>query len=147
MTEFLPRSAWTSTRPTAGALTRPVGYAFHWPGSPQKWGGLTKAQVASRLEGIRRYHVGSAGYSDIAYQVAVDQSGRVWDLRGVGRKSGGNGNATLNRTWGAFLLLLGPGEEPTAAMTQASRDLRARWLDVHTNADLSPETLAARNAL
>jgi hypothetical protein len=58
----------------------------------------------------------SKGWSDIAYMIAIDQAGRAWTLRGINIRSGANGDGDVNRRFGAFLLILGPGEQPSEAM-------------------------------
>lgn len=134
MTTYMPRTSWTrhaaagSAMPTDGVQ----GIACHWPGSA---GPIPAHAVASTLEGYRKFHTGGRGWSDIAYQVAIDQTGRVWDLRGIDRMSAGNGDRTQNQRWGAVLFLVGPGERPTTAATAAFRDWRStRWLKKYPNA-------------
>jgi hypothetical protein len=63
----------------------------------------------------------SHGWSDIAYQVAVDQAGRAWTLRGLRTQSGANGNNDLNERYGAILLVLVTGEQPSAALKATTR--------------------------
>lgn len=65
------------------------------------------------------------GWSDIAYQIAVDQAGRVWTLRGLQTRSGANGNEVANLTYGAILLVLGTGEVPTGALINSTRQVIA----------------------
>jgi hypothetical protein len=130
VTTYLPRSAWT-TVPAAGSPmpSRPLGLAVHWPGSTVPLGDPSQQSVANRLEGYRRYHVNGHGWSDIAYQVAIDQSGRVWDLRGIDRESAANGDQSVNLTYGACLFLVGPGESPSASLRAAFNDWRRdHWL-------------------
>lgn len=125
MTIYLPRSAWTSVPAGGGAMPpRPVGIAVHWPGSTTVIGSRTQADMAARLEGYRRFHVYGRGWSDIAYQVGIDQNGRVWDLRGIDRESAANGDQSVNLTYLACLFLLGPGETPGPALLQAFADWR-----------------------
>lgn len=131
MTTWLPRSAWTTHPKPSGLVgmpSRPRGIAVHWPGTTTKIGHRTQANMAARLEGYRRFHVNGRGWSDIAYQVAVDQDGRVWELRGIEHQSAANGDQTVNREWLACLLLLGPGEHPTDDMRAAFTDWRERAL-------------------
>lgn len=127
MTKLLPRSEWASRGPVR-ALTPLVvpnvkGIAIHWPGTTGPIGDPGQTRIAARLEGYRAYHAGPApvgrGWSDIAYNVAVDQAGRVWDLRGVGFQSAANGDQATNRAYVAVLALVGPGEKPTGAMVDA----------------------------
>lgn len=130
-TQFLSRTAWTKTSAEGSRFSRtPRGVAVHWPGANTPFRGRTQAQVAALLEGWRRMHTSSPrNWADIAYQVAIDASGRVWDLRGIDRKSAANGDSTTNGQYGAVVLLLGPGEDVTPAMAEAFREWRdTRWL-------------------
>lgn len=125
MTTYLPRTAWTQVPAAGDAMPpRPVGIAVHWPGTTSVIGATSQANMAARLEGYRRYHVNGNGWADIAYQVGVDQGGRVWDLRGIGRMSAANGDQAVNRAWLACLFLLGPGESPGPALLTAFTDWR-----------------------
>lgn len=132
---YEPRSAWAA-RPARGStalsLSAVVGEALHWPGTTKPInavGEAGKARVASALRGWQNYHMDTRGWSDIAYQIAVDQVGRAWTLRGLNIRSGANGDANVNRLYGAFLLVLAPGEQPSAAMKatvqNVIRDFRA----------------------
>src|SRR5690606_33663691 len=47
--------------------------------------------------------------------------GNVYDLRGYQVRSGANGNTTLNRRFGALLLIVAEGEGPSPAMVAAVR--------------------------
>lgn len=118
---IMARSRWTSTKSNAPAA-RPselVGVALHYPGQTKPIGVESEAAVANRLERYRRQHVNVNGWKDIAYNVAVDQSGRLWTLRGVSRQSGANGTTAANRTRGAILCLVGNTEAPSRAMIDA----------------------------
>lgn len=130
MVTYLARSAW-GARPARGTAlvgAEVRGVAFHWPGMAKPL--TTQAQVASALRGWQAYHMDDRGWSDIAYQVAIDQAGRAWILRGLTIRSGANGDGTVNRQYGAILLVLAPGEKPSAAMQATARgvvtDFR-RW--------------------
>jgi hypothetical protein len=105
------------------------GLAFHWPGMDDPISG--RRAVAAALRGWQDYHIDGRGWSDIAYQVAIDQDGDRWTLRGLNRQSGANGDADLNRRFGAVLLILAPGERPTPAMVaevrRVVRDHRRRF--------------------
>lgn len=70
----------------------------HYPASGNITIGTDEAQIARRLRGWQTYHMTpdnpatkvkeGQGWSDIAYSVAVDQAGRVWELRGLDRREG-----------------------------------------------------------
>jgi hypothetical protein len=139
VTTYLQRSDWASAGPRQPLQQLDPanlrGFAVHWPGTTKTLGGTSASGIAARLEGYRCMHtapggLGTArGASDIAYQVAIDLEGRVWPLRGVLWKSGANGSSLANSLWGAVLLMLGPGEQPSRRMVQAVQDFRQDvWL-------------------
>lgn len=137
MVDYLPRTEW-GARPANGGpgsltVSRVKGVAIHWPGTSSKTSIRTKAAVASALRGWQAYHMDSRGWSDIAYQVAVDQEGRVWTLRGLRTQSGANGNNDLNEDYGAILLVLIAGEQPTAAMKASVRAVIADFRKLYPN--------------
>lgn len=116
MVTYLPRSAWGARAPEGGpgdlTPSRVEGAVLHWPGMGSRR--LIKAaDVAEALRGWQAYHMDDRGWSDIAYQVAVDQAGRAWTLRGLRTQSGANGNNAANEAYGAILLVVGTGEVPT----------------------------------
>lgn len=129
MVEYLPRSAWNARPPNGGpgnlTVSRVQGAVIHWPGTGTTTGIHSYAAVASALRGWQNYHMDDRGWSDIAYQVAVDQAGRAWTLRGLRVQSGANGNNDLNERYGAVLLILVTGEQPTAAMKATTRGVIA----------------------
>ena len=132
-TQYLSRDAWTTSGPAQALVPMSAsevrGVAFHWPGTASVIGDPGARSIANRLEGYRRYHVSGRGWSDIAYQVAIDQGGRVWTLRGITYRSAANGNSAVNREYGACLLMLGMSERPEPAMLQAIHDwYRDRWV-------------------
>jgi hypothetical protein len=122
--DLLPRSAWNArpARHPAGRLTPEIvrGLAFHWPGTTSTRP-ISRAAVPRALRSWQDYHIDGHGWSDIAYQVAVDQWGRIWQLRGLENRSAANGNTDLNGTFGAVLLILVAGEIPSPAMVAATR--------------------------
>lgn len=96
-----------------------IGVALHWPGMSKPIRGVKNVKAA--LKSWQAYHMDSNKWSDIAYQVAFDQDGNRYALRGWTKMSAANGNTTLNKRYAAFLLVLAPGEEPTAKMKAAVR--------------------------
>lgn len=141
MSTIRPRTSWTSTPRPPGMVTldpRQVrGVVVHWPGSKYPLGNPPAKRVASRLEGYRRYHVSGHGWADIAYSVAVDQAGRVWDLRGIRYRSAANGTNAANDQYGAVLFLVGPGENPSTDMIEGFRAWRRReWLGRYPHAGM-----------
>lgn len=153
-TPKLPRSAWTDTASRAPAqlvASRVAGIAVHWDGDPvpaNVYAGDEKA-VAAFLEGIRRFHVNGRGWSDIAYQWAVDTAGRRWHLRGWLNQSAANGDVGPNQRYGAVVALLGTGQKVTPQLVDGLRDAIADFRDTYPHAtkvvthnDVRPEPTA-----
>jgi hypothetical protein len=122
MVTYQSRDSWgaRAARGSTGLIPSEVeGEALHWPGMANpinSVGDAGYARIASALRGWQNYHMDDRGWSDIAYQIAIDQVGRAWTLRGLNIRSGANGDADVNHRFGAFLLILAPGEAPSAAM-------------------------------
>jgi hypothetical protein len=141
VTQYYERSVWTSTpRPVSKLVAMTAsqvrGVAVHYTGSTSPLGPTATLQLsARRLEDERVFHTSGRGWSDIAYQVAIDIEGRVFDCRGIAYRSAANGNATVNQQYGAVTWLIGVGDTPSAAMVNAFRDWRtSRWLAMYPNA-------------
>lgn len=141
MVTYLPRSAWGAREPNGrNALVRSEvdGDVLHWPGMSSRIdaaGDIGARRVASALRGWQNYHMDDRGWSDIAYQFAIDQAGRAWTLRGHNIRSAANGDQDVNSRYGAILLVLGPGEEPSAAMKATVRGVIAdfrKWFPAGT---------------
>lgn len=124
MNDYLNRADWdarlsTGIRHLEGSEVD--GTALHWPAMTAPI--IKQTSVASALRNWQRQHMDDEGWSDIAYQVAVDQAGRKWLLRGLTVRSAANGNDDVNDRFGAILLVLAIGEQPTLAMRQSVRDV------------------------
>lgn len=145
MVTYLPRSAWGARPPRGGVALVPsavIGEALHWPGMAKPIdaaGDIGARRVASALRGWQNYHMDVKDWSDIAYQIAIDQAGRAWTLRGLNIRSGANGDATVNKLYGAFLLILAPGEQPSAAMKATVKGVVADFHERFPKASLTPK--------
>jgi len=95
------------------------GIALHWPAMqrPLKF----VEEVKAALRSWQNFHIDTRGWSDIAYQEAFDQLGNIYELRGLATQSGANGDTDVNERFGAFLLILAPGEKPSGAMVKSVR--------------------------
>lgn len=145
---YFDRHSW-GARPAnggPGALdpAQVVGVALHHPGLTKPLRGV--AAVKAALRGWQDFHMDDRGWSDIAYQEAVDQDGNVYALRGLRTQSGANGDQDVNERFGALLLIVGPGEAPTPAMIASVRVRVARFQDLYPrgtrvvgHADIRPE--------
>ena len=113
--------------------------AHHYPGMVAPIDAAGDAgfrRVCSALRGWQTYHMDTRGWSDIAYQIAIDQAGRAYTLRGINIRSAANGDATVNEEYGAILLVIGNNEAPSAALEATARavfqDYRVRFGRVPT---------------
>jgi hypothetical protein len=112
-----PRRDWTSTPPADANPFEPSavkGLAVHWNGPAVPESALTDPRAY--LEGVRRFHVNTNGWSDIAYNFGVDQRGDIWVLRGMTHMSAANGDSTVNAQWVAVLAIIGTGQKPSPSM-------------------------------
>ena len=125
---FHPRSDWTSV-PAADAnpviVSKLKGVAIHWNGPAVPASALKDPR--SFLEGVRRFHVSTRGWSDIAYNLAVDQNGDVWELRGLKHQSAANGDEPTNDAYLAIFCIVGEGQVPSDAMIAGVRKAVRRF--------------------
>ncbi|MFT3877126.1 MAG: hypothetical protein QM708_11995 [Propioniciclava sp.] len=110
-----PRTTWgakAATRTTRMPWGKVVDAALHWPGA-EKTAPTTDAEVGARLRQYQAFHQNSRGWSDIAYNHAVDTRGNAYELRGFDRQDGsisGRGGRVYS-----VLYLDGTGTEVTPA--------------------------------
>lgn len=108
MTEFIRRSdlGWpASAAPKKTRKTR--GVKIHYEGT--KVPSLKHSQCKAHWTSIRNSHLANKaeGYSDVAYNFAVCQHGSVLEGRGIGFRTGANGNQALNADHDSVVVLVG----------------------------------------
>src|SRR6478609_8591087 len=94
--------------PSAAPLqTGQIGVKVHYEGTPVPK--VDHSKCAGRWTAIRNSHLANTkeNYSDVAYNFAVCQHGYVLEGRGIGRRTGANGNQELNRKHYAVLVMIG----------------------------------------
>lgn len=79
-----------------------------------EWKAIRKSHLANKVE----------NYSDVAYNYAACPHGYLLEGRGIGHRTGANGNQALNQAHYAIVGLVGSSglTEPTDAMLSAIRD-------------------------
>ncbi|WP_435209538.1 LysM peptidoglycan-binding domain-containing protein [Streptomyces sp. bgisy034] len=125
--QLITRSAlgWPASAAPLQASTK--GVKVHYTGSAVSTGLLKDHQQCIALwKDIRAAHLANKteNYSDVAYNYAACVHGYVLEGRGTGRRTGANGNQTLNRGHYAVLGLIGSSglTEPTDDLLNAIRD-------------------------
>lgn len=127
------RAEWAAKPARGAGLPMPRiarGVAIHWPATAEP-----VRDVPAALRGWQDFHMNGRGWSDLAYQWAVDQRGELWELRGWGQRSAANGTAALNAEFGAILAVLAEDERPTPAMLDGLREAVRSWRRVFPLAD------------
>ncbi|WP_327246540.1 peptidoglycan recognition protein family protein [Streptomyces sp. NBC_01320] len=115
--------------PASAAPTQATakGVKVHYEGAPVSTKLLTDHQACiSQWKAIRASHLANKteNYSDVAYNYAACPHGYLLEGRGLGKRTGANGNQPLNVAHYAVVGLVGSSglTEPTDAMLGAIRD-------------------------
>ncbi|WP_411078480.1 peptidoglycan-binding protein [Streptomyces sp. cmx-10-25] len=116
---------WPASAAPSQATTR--GVKVHYEGTPVSTRLLTDhTACVAEWQAIRTSHLANTaeGYSDVAYNYAACPHGFLLEGRGIGKRTGANGNQELNRGHYAIVGLVGSEglTQPTDAMLSAIRD-------------------------
>jgi hypothetical protein len=116
---------WPASAAPAQAETR--GVKVHYEGTAVSKDLLTNhALCIAEWKAIRKSHLANKveNYSDVAYNYAACPHGYLLEGRGIGKRTGANGNQALNQAHYAILALLGSSglTKPTDAMLGVIRD-------------------------
>lgn len=118
------RAEWGAREPTGRTLlvrSEVDGIALHWPGIERPLGNPERVKSALRAWQADHMDNPEKRWSDIAYQVAIDQLGNVYRLRGLRYRSAANGGTDVNSRFGALLLVVAIGEKPSDALIRSTR--------------------------
>jgi hypothetical protein len=116
---------WPASAAPAQASTK--GVKVHYEGTEVSTRLLTEHDACiAEWKAIRKSHLANKaeGYSDIAYNYGACPHGYLLEGRGIGKRTGANGNQDLNRAHYAIVGLVGSSglTEPNDAMLGAIRD-------------------------
>lgn len=116
---------WPASAAPNQASTK--GVKVHYEGTPVSTKLLTDhAACIAEWKAIRASHLANKkeNYSDVAYNYAACPHGYLLEGRGIGKRTGANGNQDLNRAHYAIVGLVGSSglTKPTDAMLGAIRD-------------------------
>jgi hypothetical protein len=111
----------------APTQTSTQGVKVHYEGTPVSTKLLTDhAECLAEWQAIRKSHLANTkeNYSDIAYNYGACPHGYLLEGRGIGKRTGANGDQPLNRAHYAIVGLVGSEglTKPTDAMLGAIRD-------------------------
>lgn len=100
------------------------GLAIHWEGTKVTLGDLEQSKKT--LKAVQTSHLNNKaeGYIDIAYNLAFDHLGNVFELRGWDNKSGANGGTKANDQYVAVVYIGGPETPFTEEAKNALREIR-----------------------
>lgn len=129
--EYISRADWGAAAPRSKTqLPGPVeGVAMHWQGP--RMGDFSHSSCDDKVRGIQRYHMGTKGWADIAYNWLVCPHGHIFEGRGWDVRSAANGTDFGNSRYHAACYLGGEGDPLTALAKLAYQGLvaesRRRW--------------------
>lgn len=126
-------------------MARSNGVHIHWNGpavSAAVAAGDFEA-VKGYLRQVQRFHKGK-GWADVGYSFAVDQLGRLWELRGW--MVAGAHTPNYNSTSHGLLLILGEGQSPTPEMLAAARSFIGEHNRRHGAGYIRPHSAAKATA-
>lgn len=93
-----PREVWNA-KPPKKKFARPsetiLGLVIHWSAYPKA---NTVAEEIEQLQRIQQLHQETRGWTDIAYNFAVGDSGNLYELRGFDNRSASQGGRTREET-------------------------------------------------
>ncbi|MBC3989324.1 N-acetylmuramoyl-L-alanine amidase [Streptomyces sp. AC563] len=122
---FVRRADWGAPATSAAAyIASTRGVKVHYLGAP--YTSRAHSRCAAYVRTLRAAHLANPreNYSDIAYNLLVCEHGYVFEGRGAHRRTGANGNFTLNSNHYAVCALLGDEglTKPTDAQLGGIRD-------------------------
>lgn len=106
--EYISRKELGWPASAAPKKTKPTkGVKIHYEGT--KVPSLDHSKCKSHWTSIRNSHLANKaeGYSDVAYSYAVCQHGSLLEGRGIGFRTGANGNQALNADHDSIVVLVG----------------------------------------
>jgi len=123
------RNSWGATPPKKSRplkSSRVQGVCIHYAGFKIN----QDRNTIDLLRSIQRGHMNTHGWWDIAYNLAVDLNGEVWELRGLETENGAQGSLTMNRRYVAVCALIGDQDttpELIEGLQKAVQLSRDRW--------------------
>lgn len=124
---FLSRAEWGARAAEGSSGITPAGNTTHYEGN--KLGtAYGHEKCNSIVRGIQAYHMDSnalapGGAVDIAYSSLICIHGYIYEGRWLGRRTAANGDTRGNQISYAHCGLIGPDDEPPAALLRGLHDV------------------------
>lgn len=123
---LVTRAMWGARPPrSVTGLSMATGCTAHYVGP--RMGAFPHSSCATKVRGIQAFHMGSRGWSDIAYSALACPHGFVFAGRGPGVRTAANGTNAGNSAHLAICALTGDGDPITPDLMLAMWRARA-WL-------------------
>lgn len=138
---WVPRASWQAARAVGSENPVPqhvYGLAVHYEGVDV--GGRAHTTCATHVRGIQRYHQGTKGFADIAYNFLICRHGYVFVGRGTSAGSAAQGTDSGNRHWWAVCFLNGPHDAFSAAQDSSFTQLRTYLMQRGTGGKVQPHS-------
>lgn len=124
--KLITRAQWGARAPRGTTPIRDIrGLTVHWEGP--RMGAFSHDKCDDKIRGIQDFHMGTRGWSDIAYNYLVCPHGYVYQGRGKMTRSAANGTNYGNDFYLAVCYLGGEGDPFTAPAKTAILELK-KWL-------------------
>ena len=140
MATIIPREDWgaPADRSHLPGLSGSAGFGVHYNGPRMVLRRHDDCYAA--VAGIRRFHVHTRGWLDIAYNFLACPHGYLFEGRGWDRRSAANGTNEGNGWGHAVMGLLGAGQDPPHEMLAAVSDLARRHDTRYGRVSLRPHS-------
>ena len=138
---LVKRSEWGARPPRAVTALVPAevkGVAVHYTAMHEDRV-IDHADCASRVRGIQRFHMDTRGWNDIAYNFCVCQHGFVFEGRGLGIRSAGQGTNAGNDGYHA-VCFLGADRDDRDDVTAAGREALGEIIRACPGDDVQPHS-------
>lgn len=112
-TLYITRSQWGARAPKGSRNSinaSPLGVAVHWNGPGCAASIRTHDKCAGFVRGIQGFHMGTRGWSDIAYTMFACPHGHLFEGRGKGVGTAANGTDYGNANYYAIYAMWGQGD-------------------------------------
>lgn len=145
MAKWFTRADWRAVAPEHWSdpfdPAKVKGVCIHYSGGHT----LAGVDTAAHLRAIQQFYFAGANsgedYADVAYNMAVDQAGGIWELRGLTVHGAANGPGGSNSTHPSIYLVMGGNDLVSDPMLAAVRELIIKWRQIyHGCLDIRPHS-------